>query len=381
MSAASGVRRVVAILWDPGRVGHPAPPVETVDDLLFGADPSVRDWYRQNAGGRFRVVREAVLGWYPADRPAEHYWLETDEDPDDAWTSGHVEKWAEAIRKADVEFDFGVHDANGDGTLDPHELAILIVIPQAGPFGTVRTPAGRQVPSFEPLVVDGVRIPVIAEWYTGIPANLGAPAHELSHLLLGTSDLYMEGRAWPFAAHAFSIMDISYSTTHFDPFVKLKTGWLATRVVSAGGTHVLRDVETRREAIILYDPAHGPGEYFLLENRWRGSTYDLGRGGAGGGLPNSGLAIWHIIEDPALLTLSTPPIGAPGEWGRRGIRLVRANGGVPEDDAKALFRVAGATVGDDTSPARLRWIDGSPSGFTVTLLSDAGSAVALSIDR
>ncbi len=381
ISTASGVRRVVAILWDPGRPNHPAPPVETIDDLLFGADPSVRDWYRQNAGSRFRLVREAVLGWYPADRPAGHYWSPTDDDPNDAWIHGHVEKWAEAVRKADVEFDFGVHDANGDGTLDPQELTVLIVIPQAGPFGTVRAPAGREVPTVEPLVVDGVRIPLIAEWYTGIPANLGAPAHELSHLLLGTPDLYMNGRPWPFAAHGFSIMDSSYGTTHFDPFVKLKTGWLSTRVVTGGGTFVLRDVETRREAIILYDPVRGPREYFLLENRWRGATYDRGRSGAGGGLPNSGLAIWHIIEDPALLPLSNPPIGGPGEWGRRGIRLVRANGGVPEDDAQALFRTAGVTVGDDTSPAHLRWIDGSPSGFTVTLLSGPAPAVTVSISR
>jgi M6 family metalloprotease-like protein len=373
------VRRVVAILWDPGRPDHPAPPATTIDDLLFGSNPSVRDWYREGSGSRFRLAREAVLGWYPADRPADHYWA-GDADERDAWLDGHVEKWAEAIRKADVEFDFAARDTDGDRVLEPEELAILIVIPQNGPFGTVREPAGRQVPAFEPLIVDGVRIPVIAEWYTGSPANLGAPAHELSHLLLGTPDLYMNA-PWAFAAEAFSIMDSSYTTTHFDPFVKLKTGWLSARVVTAGGTYALRDVETRREVIILYDPARGPGEYFVIENRWRGSSYDAGRSGAGGGLPNSGIAIWHILENPALLLLSTPPTGGPGEWGRRGIRLVRANGGVPQDDANALFRTVGATVGPDTTPAKLRWIDGSSSRFTVTLLSAPRPVMTISVTR
>jgi M6 family metalloprotease-like protein len=376
---ALGVRRVVAILWDPHRTDHPALPAETIDRLLFGANPSVRDWYRENSANRFRLAREAVLGWYPADRPADHYWA-GDADKTDAWLDGHVEKWAEAIRKADVDFDFGVHDLDGDKTLEPEELAILIVIPQNGPFGTVREPAGRQVPAFEPLIVDGVRIPVIAEWYTGSPANLGAPAHELSHVLLGTPDLYMNA-PWAFAAGAFSIMDASYTTTHFDPFIKLKTGWLSTRAVTASGTFVLRDVETRGEALILYDPARGPGEYFLIENRWRGASYDLGRAGAGGGLANSGIAIWHILENPSLLPLSTPPIGGPGEWGRRGIRLVRANGGVPQDDAKALFLTTGATVGPGTTPAKLRWIDGSSSGFTVKLLTGPGPAMTISVTR
>lgn len=379
MARASGVRHVVAILWDPGRPDNPAPPAAAIDKLLFGANPSVRDWYRENSGNRFRLVREAVLGWYPADRPAAHYWA-GDDDKEDAWLDGHVEKWAEAIRKAAVDFDFAARDTNGNKVLEPEELAILIVIPQNGPFGTVRQPAGRQVPSFEPLIVDGVRIPVIAEWYTGSPANLGAPAHELSHLLLGTPDLYMNA-PWAFAAGAFSIMDGSYTSTHFDPFVKLKTGWLSTRVVTGTGTYMLRDVETRREALILYDPARGPGEYFLIENRTRGTSYDAGRGGAGGGLPNNGIAIWHILENPALLPLSKPPLGDPGEWGRRGIRLVRANGGTPVDDAKALFRTSGVMVGPSSTPAKLRWIDGSSSHFTVTLLSAPGPVTTILIAK
>jgi hypothetical protein len=72
-----------------------------------------------------------------------------------------------------------------------------------------------------------------------------------------------------------------------------------------------------------------------------------------------GLAIWHILEHPALIAKAKPPLGGPREWGRRGIRLIRANGGDPLDNRQALFARQGMTVSDESQPAQLRWLDGS----------------------
>jgi len=210
-------------------------------------------------------------------------------------------------------------------------------------------------------------------------------------------------------------MDASYSTTHFDPFIKLKSGWLNYTVALGNGEYRLRDVETSGEALVLFDPRRvtdprrGPAEYFIIENRFRGvgfsaPSYDAGRSAAGGGLPGDGLAIWHVIENPALLKLSKPPIGGEDEWGRRGIRLVRADGGVssgqscrqvgpiqvcvplPADDSKALLGNPGDFIsGTDArrngqlSPARLRWIDGSDTGFSVELISVPSGYVRVGI--
>lgn len=368
MRPARGTRPVLALLWDPHRSDHPAPPRDDIDALLFGPRPSVADWFRENSGARFEIERAGTLGWFDAAMPADHYWgTNAESDPadtdGDGWLNGHVEKWAEAIRAADAEFDYAARDADHDGRLDPQELAILVVIPQNGPFGTVRGVVGREAPSPEPLVVDGVRIDTVSEWYTGTPPNSGAPAHELSHLLLGAPDLYI-GSAWPHAAGAYSIMDRSYALVHLDPFEKLKLGWLDARVVTEPGEHTLGDVETRGEALVLYDPRRGPGEYFLVENRRRGESYDRV-----GGLPMDGLAVWHIVEDPALLADAPRPEGVGAEeWGRAGLRLLRANGGEPIDDAQALWDAPGTII-------TLRWIDGSPAGFTVTLGSDPGERV------
>ena len=53
---------------------------------------------------------------------------------------------------------------------------------------------------------------------------------------------------------------------------------------------VIDAVEQYPDIYKLADPTH-PGEYFLIENRQK-TGYDAG-------LPNSGLAIWHINENTA----------------------------------------------------------------------------------
>jgi M6 family metalloprotease-like protein len=380
MHPVSGVRRVLAVLWDPHRPDHPAPHREAIEKILFGPRPSVADWYRENSGGKLTLEKAGVLGWYDADKPAEHYWDRKADDKDadgDGWVNGHVEKWAEALRKAEKEFDFAKYDANHDKVLQPEELGILVVIPQKEPFGTNRGPAGRQLPKWEPLVLDGVRIPVVAEWYTGSPPNLGAPAHELCHLLLGAPDLYFTTR-WPYAAGYYSNMDYSYGSVHLDPFEKIKLGWAPWEAVSVSGRHRLKSVEEGGKVLVLHSPRRGPQEYFLLENRWRWDSYDAGVGKAGRGIPSDGLAVWNILEDPKDFDSIESPAGK-GEWGRRGIRMIRSNGGIPVSDISALFAKEGTVLDDDSKPASLRWFDGSPSGFQVTLLGGAGPEMDLQV--
>ena len=49
--------------------------------------------------------------------------------------------------------------------------------------------------------------------------------------------------------------------------------------------------------------------------------------------------------------------------------------------AGPAFGAAGTVVGPDTAPARLRWIDGTSSRFTVKLLSAPGPIMAISVSR
>ncbi len=385
-------RKIVVILWDPHRPGDPAPLKQDVEATLFGVQNSVRGYFLENSNGHFTIENAGVVGWYDADRPPTHYWgpVDTNDSDGDGWVNPHVEKWAEAIRKAGVDFDFSAFDGDPlDGVLKPEELGVLIVIPQNSPFGTNRGVVGREYPNPQPLVVRGVSFGVIAEAYIGSPPNLGLVAHELDHLLLHGPDMYFT-LPTPYAAGAYSLMDGTYQGSHLDPFAKLKHGWLRPKVILKSGTYSLKDVETGHTAWILVNPQRGLDEYFIVENRWPGTSYDRV-------LPDrGGLAVWHIMENPAVYGTLPPPPGTPADkwaliaaddWGRRAIRMIRPKPLPPIDDTRALWDGTDPETGydllsDDPDPnhSTLRWADGSPSGFAIRAISARGAEMTATVE-
>ena len=121
------------------------------------------------------------------------------------------------MRRADI--DLKQFDTNHDGVLTSDELGILMVIPQDQVAGFRRYPVGRQIPATLPLTVDGVTIGDITESYIGASPSLGDVAHELSHLLLGTDDMYFY-TFQPFRPGPFSLMDFTPNLPgHLDPFI------------------------------------------------------------------------------------------------------------------------------------------------------------------
>jgi M6 family metalloprotease-like protein len=381
-----GKRKVLVILWDPQRPSHPAPSKSAVENLICGSKPSVSDYFLENSGGRFKLECAGVLGWYDADKPADHYWKHPNTPCTDGFIHGHVEKWAEAIRKADQEFNYKKYDINNDNILSPDELAILIVIPQNDPFGTQRGVVGKEYPNKEPLIVDGVKINDIVEAYIGSPPSLGLVAHELSHILLGTGDMYFYFFQ-PYAAGPYSLMDQSPpNPSHLDPFHKLRLGWLVPKIITSDGEYKVRDVETHHEVYILYDPSRGDKEYYIIENRWSGNSYDSY-------LPDTGLAVWHIIEDPNIFnTLPTPPSVNSQQWNnpkwkgwaRRAIRMIRPIYGPPYNNA--LWDGSDPQTGYDLlsvdpnpNHVTLKWADGTPSGFSIQSIPNSSSEMGVNI--
>ncbi len=374
MQPVSGAVRVMTILWDPHRPTDLAPSREAIKQLMFGREHSLRGYYKENSLGKLHIANAGIYGWYDALKPADHYWGPLDEgDQDgDGWVNGHVEKWAEAVWKVDAEIDFRQYDTNHDGVLEPRELAIHIVIPQNGPFGTNRVPAGREAPEWEPLLVDGIRIPVIAESYIGAPPDLSLVAHELAHLLLNAPDEYFPFRS-DSAPGPFSLMDQNWYCAHLDPFLKLRVGWARPLFITESATCRLGSVERTGQVLVLYDPARSNSEYFLIENRWPEGTYEAA-------LPDKGLAIWHIVDDASLLgTLPAPPgctaeewssIG-PDDWGRRALRMVKP---VLGDNSKALWDGA-----EGATQCALNWLDGTPSPFSLCDISPAAPFMSVSI--
>lgn len=409
MKRLKGRGRIVSFLWDPHRPSDPAPSVATVEATIFGASSSVRDYFLQVSGNAFTIENAGMLGWFDASRPPGYWWgpQDTNDADHDGWVDPHKQKWAEAIRAADPQFDFKAFDGDPvDGVLRPDELGVLIVIPQNSPFGSNRGALGREFPNPMPLVVDGVTIPVIAEAYLGSPPNIGVVAHELGHLVASLPDLYFalpNDERWkgipfdnPFAAGDYCLMDATYNNAHFCPFLKLKLGWLRPTLILRSGSYALHAIEQEREAWVLLHPDRGTREYFIIENRFPVADYDMN-------LPDRGLGIWHVIEDPQLYATHIPPVppnppaasrqdlwaekwGLIGnnDWGRRGIRMIR-----PVWDTlrrtQSLWDGSDPATGYDLLPdappphASLRWADGTPSGFAVRNISPAGATMTAEI--
>jgi M6 family metalloprotease-like protein len=294
---------------------------------------------------------------------------------EDGFIGGHSEKWAEAILKADADFDYSIYDKNRDGVLQPTELGILIVVPQNNPFGTNRPVVARNCPNDQSLFVDGVRIDVMAEAYIGDPPNLALVAHELSHFLHGTPDMYFRG-FFPYAAGSFSLMDQSHDgNPHLDPYNKFRLGWINPKVVTQDGCYELNDVETSGDVLLLYDPQHSNDEFFLIENRQKDDYYDSW-------LPDYGLGVWHIIEDKNIYSKLSAPYGVSddtwsivgsNEWGRRGIRMIRPTYGPPSNNYRALWD-------SSENDIYLNWYDGTSSGFSIKKISNSGNKMKFVID-
>jgi len=353
----------LVLCLDPGRPGHPAPTEQTVGNQINGSDGglSLRGWLSTNTGARVSMGQAQLVNCGPfAPAPPEHagWWY---------WQGGpgenrHAEAWRDAIRAADGQVDFHAYDSNADGRVTRDELALFIVRPQDVPYGTNR---GIDV------AVDGNPTPLRFELEDlFLSANgayrrqaVGLMAHETGHLLLDGDDMYIGDScpSYPQLAGIFNIMDTTYGATHLGPLEKLKGALVTPDALPIEDlvtqTVPLASVEGRREVTILYDPARQDREYFLLENRWgAGDLYDQGL------FPQNSVAVWLLIEDPALAQQHPPPGGAACHWKPKSTRRL------------ANLQTVGAS-------ADLRWADGSSAGVRITLKGAVGDMTSVEIAR
>ncbi|MEQ8763485.1 MAG: M6 family metalloprotease domain-containing protein [Planctomycetota bacterium] len=390
-----GTRKLLTILWDAHRPAPDdnTPAIAEVADALFGAH-SVRDYYERSSNGLFSLTNEGILGWYDADKNWDYYW---NSHPGcgggSIYNSGHQEKWAEALLKADASVDFASYDSNQDGVLQPSELGILIVIVQNNDFGTGILGFSPHCDG-SPFVVDGVQITDFVEWYTSDPERyFSSAAHELMHLYADLGDLYINGYNADTEVGKLSLMgDNRDTSTHIDPLNKLAMGWLRPTVVESTGFYMLEDVKDSGEVFVLPRRNGGNGtEYFILENRQDSNSdpdYDEN-------IDTQGVIIWHIIEDPAQSDFS-PSCMSQTDWdtfvsgnGRRGIRIVRptisfSNTWSAWNDVRYDIFDGGLVCpagGDDPLDRRnqLVWADGTPSGYSIVNWPAAGAMMLLEI--
>ena len=410
---------VIIVAWEPRNKGEPALNALQVQQLVFGPDPSIAGWFAENSQGRVQLVPHPtvpVVGPIQSIEDWQFYWRVgpfnpnnlADDDPhrwvdthgrweapgtvlylDEAgYVGGHIHAYAEMVRAAanHPSVDLAAFDLNGNHRLEPRECLFLLVKAQANPDGFKREVWASQVPPVE-LVVDGAVVKPIAELYGAPPRRnnqlVAIGAEELLHLLANLADQYPDRQEGfpqgrnrreddPGRPGQLSLTDAGWNPIHVDPYHKLKWGWLNPQLAHNSGRYTLRDAATSGDALILYNPEVGTDEFFLVENRWRGTSYDHYRDNDWG----EGLAIWHCIQDTDL----------EDDWGRRAVHLRRADPtlGPLGDLRNGLALFDGASPGrdydidDESSPNNLRFRTRA-SGLKIRNISPAGSEMSFDV--
>jgi len=169
-----------------------------------------------------------------------------------------------------------------------------------------------------------------------------------------------DGQIWTGTGFGMLGGNTGSQAVHFDPYTKLKLGWLPYQTVICPGTYRLHPMGTADdEALIVRDPAHRATEYFIVEVRKRISDYE-------DGLEDEGLAIWHVDE-----TKRYPEPFVSLEWlgGSRDTALWAAT-----DTALTLYD-------DSSSPAGSRWSDFSASGIAISEVEAFSNGISFRLSK
>jgi M6 family metalloprotease-like protein len=286
-----------------------------VQNQLFGPRPSLVDYMLEVSYGQFTYSDVGHYTWITAwDDPM----TSGDESSRDFWhTYPDSYNGGTFISHGLVSLDhagynFAPLDYDNDGTIEFGDEVAYMMIDAMDP-GLVSNYRGGGTRGMPPLTLDGK-----STSGKGCTVSEDSPwitlyAHELSHEVLDTYDYYY---ITPQPVNAFTLMGLSgvnagqtpVGPHHLDTFYKMKLGWMSPTVVTHDGYYDIPDVETNPVAYILHNPAHGKDEYFIVENRWKGTSYDKSDGlidplvsplppaDAPVDIPDEGLLIWHVDE-------------------------------------------------------------------------------------
>jgi hypothetical protein len=359
-------RRPLLVIWvhepDDTRPSELARYEHYFADTVFGRalttaerlryEPSVVGYFQEASGGKFTFTRAGFIG--PLNLSIKG------KEPDE------VARLALAAAANEGKFDFKTLDRNHDGRITPNELAVLLIVNAAanrhrqefvGPSRAFDIP-GQDV-------AFAGRLAMVAE-----RDGLATVNRELFHIIApvardldGAPDkCFTINRGLTLMA----AVDTSnpQQTLHPDPWHKMMAGWIEPRVFTVGAPGKARlaaqsvslpaDAELRRP-VLIYDPARGKSEFFLLEYRTRSVL------GFDQDLAGHGLVIWHVILDAANKPFNTTADRPNCKGEKLPIETVFVRG-APD------WQLGGTKLyGPSNGPVVLKWMDGTDSGIRVSI--------------
>jgi len=326
---------------------------------------NVRDYYAENSCGRFKwkPTSPAIVGPITLSDADANLPLQT------------RRKRIVQIVKDTRLFDFSPYDLSGDRAISGNELGVLIIDDSSndsGQTGDVPALSDGGAPGASPLQVSG----------TGQRPSLTLIAHELSHQL-GTIDLYgydesRNDRCTLMGPHEY---DDGTTGWHLDAWHKMRLGWYEPAIYElaprTGLSLVAPGAQDPKGAAILYSPAKGYNEYFIVEFR----NPKQARGRYDDGVASRGIAIWHVVTT-AFDPVKIPAGGADyrGVWTEGAPDPTKGVEPLPGQSDRDFQRTGNRFWDRRTLTPPLRWSDGTSTGIRLSVRDFADNADRAVVD-
>ncbi|MDQ1680307.1 MAG: hypothetical protein QOI42_1166, partial [Frankiaceae bacterium] len=260
--------------------------------------------------------------------------------------------------------NFAAYDRNSDGKLTDDEVSFLLIDATNRNCGATR--------SIDPgAVYNGKTIdPGRSMSMSASGTNIITLAHEVGHQALGTRDLYGFG-VGSFDLFGPTCGALDSTMFEFNAWQKLHLGWLTPTVVTKDGYYNVPRADTSPTAFILYDPARGTNDYFMVENREpTPGTYDQNA-------TDKGLVIWRADDSQYGSGVDTV----------RPIDIMRPDGTTNAGcSAGGCYGGSNGDAWDPSDPASPQrtmtrtWRDGTAAKVAVRAIGDAGGTMRAYFD-
>ena len=317
----------------------------------YGNNGSVRDYFYDVSEGLLTYTNFVPTAYHRASRPRSYY-----EDLNISFGVRARELMLEALTALnDTGFDFSLYDSNADGLVDAINMFY------AGQRGAVWAEGLWPHSSSISFNADGVSTFRYQMTNIGSSLALGTFCHENGHMICYWPDLYDYGYEST-GAGEYCLMAYGGGGTnpaHPCAYMKYVAGWANTTLLSAPQTGLAAPLSGN--VVFKFNNPTKSYEYYLIENRQK-----VGRDS---GLPDAGLAIWHIDE----LGSNNNEQMTPSQHYK--VTVVQADGrwdlerGVNYGDTTDLWAAPDyREIGPGTTPST-PWWNGASSGLLITQIS------------
>lgn len=354
-----GITLLIDFSDDPGTI-----PTGNVDDYCnlpgytgYGNNGSVRDYFYDVSDELLEYTNYVPTAYHRASRTKAYY-----TDPNVPYGQRARELINEALTAMDdAGFDFSQYDADSDGVIDALNCFYAGGIWNAWAEG-LWPHAG-----WMSFCADGVCTQRYQITNMGGALSLATFCHENGHMLMGWPDLYdYDGDSSGVGTYCL-MCSTGSSTNPIEPcaYMKLDAGWADLTVLTE--TTPANPVSADSNVIYKFDHPSLSNEYYLIENRQQS--------GRDAGLPDRGLAIWHVDEHGNNSNQQQTPeshylvtlVQADGRWD--------LENGRNYGDATDLYGAPQYTDCTPNTHPNTDWWDGSASGHAFSDISTNGTVM------